>query len=68
MMEKGRPRDPELLEYVYPVLAELGWLRSVFALLALVWAVLSFKGRPRWGAMIALSFAIAAVMNIFIIM
>ena len=68
MMKEGRPSDSELLNNVYPVLTELGLLRIAFAILALIWAVWSFKGRPRWGAMIALGFSICAVMTIFIIM
>lgn len=67
MKEEG-PIDSELLNNIYPVLTELGILRFAFALLALIWAIWSFKGRPRLVAMIALGFAICAVMTIFIIM
>lgn len=68
MMKESRPSDSKLLNNVYPVLTELSILRVAFALLALIWAILSFKGCPRWGAMVALGFAICAVITIFIIM
>ena len=68
IMNEERPIDSELLNNIYPVLTELAILRVAFAVLALIWAIWSFKGRPRWGAMVALGFAICAVMTIFIIM
>lgn len=68
IMKEERPIDSELLDSIYPVLTELGILRIAFAVLALVWAIWSFKGRPRLVALIALGFAICAVMTIFIIM
>lgn len=67
MNEEG-PIDSELLDNIYPVLSELGILRVAFAVLALIWAIWSFKGRPRWAAMAALGFSICAVLTIFIIM
>ena len=68
IMKEERPIDSELLDNIYPVLTELGLLRVAFAVLALIWAIWSFKGRPRWAAMVALGFAICAMLTIFIIM
>jgi sterol desaturase/sphingolipid hydroxylase (fatty acid hydroxylase superfamily) len=68
IMKQERPIDSELLDSIYLVLTELGILRVAFAVLALIWAIWSFKGRPRWAAMVALGFSICAVLTIFIIM
>ena len=68
MMNEERPIDSELLNNIYPVLKELGILRVAFAVLAMIWAIWSFKGRPRWAAIVALGFAICAMMTVFIIM
>lgn len=68
LMKEERLIDSELLDNIYPVLTELGILRVAFAVLALIWAIWSFKGRPRWAAMVALGFAIGAVLTIFVVM
>ena len=68
MLDKGLPRDSELLKHVYPVLTELGLLRVAFGLLALAFAVWSFKGKPRWASVIVLGLAIFSVMQTFVIM
>lgn len=60
MRDHGRLREPELLQQVYPLLNMLGWLRVFFALCAILWAVWSLKGRPRWLAILALPVAVSA--------
>lgn len=67
MLDGGMPRKPEIKE-VYPLLTALGRLRIVFAILALIWAVWSLKGRPRWAGVVALAFAAFAVCTIFVMM
>lgn len=68
MLDKGKPRDEQLLQPVLQLLGVLGWLRVIFAVLALIWALWSFKGRPRLGAMIAFALAIGAILASMIIM
>lgn len=63
MFNNGKLSDPQILEPVYTVLTELAWLRLSFAVLAVIWAAWSFKGMPRWGSIIALIFAVFAVMT-----
>ena len=68
MLNKGRPRNGDLLEHVYPVLTQLAWLRIIFAVLALTWAIWSFTGRPRSASIAALALAVFAAMTNLIIM
>ena len=64
-VERDAPRPPEA---VFAVLGHLGWLRIIFALLAFIWAVWSFRSCPRWASLVALMLSIAALMTIGIIM
>ena len=69
IMLRWRLETPELPKAaVFTVLDHLGLLRLVFATLALVWAVWSFRGAPRWTSWIALGFAILALFTNGIIM
>ena len=67
MLNKDVPRNPELLRHVYPLLAQLFYLRIIFAVLAIVWAAWSFRGTPRWGSWVALVLAVFAAMTVFIV-
>ena len=52
---------------VFSVLDHLGLLRLIFTLLAIIWAIGSFRVCPRWASMIALLLSLAALMAIFLI-
>ena len=52
---------PNAPEAVFTVLGHISVLRLGFAVLALVWAVWSFRRAPRWAAWVALVTAIAAL-------
>ena len=54
-------------EAVFDVLGELFWLRAIFAVLAFVWAVWSFRACPRWASSIALAFSLLSVMTIIVV-
>lgn len=58
---RWRPEAPEQREAVFTVLDHLGVLRLVFALLALVWAIWSFRRAPRWAAWVAIGVSIIAL-------
>ena len=59
------PRPPEA---VFLVLGHLAWLRIIFALLAFVWAVWSFRTCPRWVSLMALALSLGALMTIGVVM
>jgi len=65
------PADPSAErppDAVLTVLAHLGWLRVLFSVLALVWALWSFRACPKWAAITALVVSFVAMMTIGIIM
>jgi hypothetical protein len=63
-MAVATPRPPE---GVCLVLEHLGWLRIIFAVLAFVWSLWSFRSSPRWAAIIALVISLVALMTIWLI-
>jgi hypothetical protein len=63
IMFRYTPDMSEPPEAVFTVLGHLSMLRLVFSVLALVWAVWSFRGAPRWAAWTALGFAVVALLS-----
>ena len=68
MMDEGWRRDEALVKHVYQLLDELFWLRLFFAVLAAVWALWSFRGKPRLMAMVALAFSVGALVSLMVMM
>jgi hypothetical protein len=68
IMFRWRLETPEPPKAVFTVMSHLIFLRLAFAALALIWAVRSFCGAPRWAAWIALGFAILALFTNIIVM
>ena len=68
MLNSGIPRDAILLEHVYPLLTILACLRFTFAILAVIYAGLSYVQGPKLAAVIASAFAGFAIMTVFIVM
>ena len=60
--------DSQSKTYVYEVLRQLSYCRLAFAVLALVFALWSFRGTSRVASMVALAFAMIAVFTLFLIM
>ena len=60
----GAERPPAA---VFTVLGHLWWLRVVFAALAVIWAIWSFRGSPKWAATVALIVSLVALMTIILI-
>lgn len=51
---------------VYEVLNHLYALRIVFAVLATVWAIWAYRGRPHWAAAVAFALAVGAMLSVFL--
>ena len=68
IMFRTNPNAPRPPEAVFVVLGHLAYLHMIFALLAFVWAVWSFRSCPKWASFIALAVSLAALMTIAIIM
>ena len=68
IMFRTNPDAQRPPDAVFTVLDHLALLRVVFAVLALVWAVWSFRACPKWAAIIALVVSLVAVATIGIIM
>jgi hypothetical protein len=68
LMGPDKSIDDESLKQGCIVLSKLHWLRLVLAVLAIVTAVWSFRGRPLWGSVIASVLALLAGMTVFILM
>ena len=61
IMFRTSPEIPEPPFAVFTVLGRLAWLRFDFAVLALVWAVWSFRTGPRWASIVALAVSFLAL-------
>jgi hypothetical protein len=61
IMFRWRPEAPEQRDAVFTVLDHLSVLRLVFAVLALVWAIWSFRRAPRWAAWVAVGVSVIAL-------
>ena len=61
----GVERPPQA---VFTVLGHLWCLRIVFAALGVIWAILSFRGCPRWASIFALTFSIVTLATTMIVM
>lgn len=64
IMFRKTPDAPRPPEAVFVVLGHLGWLRTIFAVLAFLWAIWSLRTSPRWAAIIALALSLFALMTI----
>jgi hypothetical protein len=63
IMFRWKPETPPAPRAVFAVLGELGWLRLTFAVLALIWALWSFRAAPRWAAWVATGLALLALFS-----
>ena len=68
IMLRKTPDAPRPPDAVFTVLGHLGWLRIIFALLAFIWAVWSFRTCPKWASLIALAVSLGALITIGMIM
>jgi glucan phosphoethanolaminetransferase (alkaline phosphatase superfamily) len=68
VMFQTDPQSPRPPEAVFTVLVHLWYLRIIFALLALVWAIWSFRSCPKWASLIAVVVSLAALTTAGIIM
>jgi len=75
MMLYGRVHEQLLLDAsdapqqaIVTILAHLGWLRVIFAVLAMLTTLQAFRTGPRWAAFIALTGTLAALMTLGIIL
>jgi hypothetical protein len=60
------PDVSQLPEGIFAAFSHLAYLRAIFALLAFVWAIWSFRTCPRWASFIALVFSLGALMTMLI--
>jgi hypothetical protein len=67
LMRPDKPIDDELLKQGCIVLSELHWLRLILAVLAIVTAVWSFRGRPLWSSVGATVLAVTAGRTVFML-
>ncbi len=68
IMFRWRPEAAQPPNAVFMVLGHLSSLRLVFAVLALVWAVWSFRRAPRLATWVAVGLALAALCTNVIVM
>jgi hypothetical protein len=62
IMFRTDPNAPRPPQAVYIVLDHLWGLRAVFALLALAWAIWSFRSCPKWASLVALAVSFAILL------
>lgn len=68
MDERYRPREGDLLAVSLELLATLARLRWMFAVLALIWAVMALGKRPLVAGRIAFVVALLSLMSAFLMM
>ncbi len=61
MMGKDHLMDIEFHKQVVPILTQIARLQVLFALCALLWAIWSRKGRPRWISTLTLALALCVL-------
>lgn len=68
ILNGGTPLEDKTKECAFMLLGTLMWLRLIFVVLAVIYAVLSYTQGLRLGSIIASIFAVLAILTIFIMM